>query len=272
VVRYPDVVSFGRALVETGDLDPLYVALQGAREARLLGTDQLSRWLVAYWCFYHAGTASWISEADSAEFWRRMRSAAGEAPRGRERRHFRGPLAYASVASLLDRWPQPEHWIDALSICDSAASVIELVRLQHGFGPWIAFKAADMLERLGIAVLRFGPEVAMYAEPMEGAMMVVRDRFGREPLDLAELRETVEGLRRAVEDLPAPPRGERPCGYQEVETVLCKWKAHCQGHYPLGIDSHELERALRWGTQNGSNRTAEALLRFAPRATTEALW
>ena len=31
-------------------------------------------------------------------------------------------------------------------------------------------------------------------------------------------------------DLPAPPGWDRPVALNEIETVLCKWKAHINGH------------------------------------------
>lgn len=42
-----------------------------------------------------------------------------------------------------------------------------------------------------------------------------------------------------------PGRVKRMVLVQEVETVLCKWKAHRNGHYPPGKDTRELRQALR---------------------------
>ena len=67
-----DIRDFGDALIETQDLDPIYSAITGAR----LPKPQLYRLLLAYWCFYHLGAASWISEWEGKQFWDWMRSAA----------------------------------------------------------------------------------------------------------------------------------------------------------------------------------------------------
>ena len=66
------VYDFGAQLLETKDLDPVYVMLHEAD----LGKPTLYRWLIAYWAFYHCGTAAWASNA------RRDRRSTGE-PAGR---------------------------------------------------------------------------------------------------------------------------------------------------------------------------------------------
>jgi hypothetical protein len=58
---------------------------------------------------------------------------------------------------------------------------------------------------------------------------------------------------------PAPPTGDRMCGPQEVETVLCKWESMMGGHYHIGKDIHEQREALHgWG------ETADRLLAAYP--------
>src|SRR6188768_3254002 len=117
-----DVYTFGRQLIETQDLDPLYVALYQGKVDGLLTEDQLKRWVFAYWCFYHAGFASYASERSGPAYWGVMERAAvnitkppvGERwPRAAERRHFRGQKAIDSV-----RWfalgEHPEWWVTRL--------------------------------------------------------------------------------------------------------------------------------------------------------------
>src|SRR5262245_42889310 len=92
--------EFGRQLILTKDLDPVYVLLHHSK----LGTTfpaMLHRWLMAYWCFYHVGTASWITY-EGMGYWERMEQAASSKnyPRSPERRHFRGQNAIKSVAYL----------------------------------------------------------------------------------------------------------------------------------------------------------------------------
>ena len=44
--------------------------------------------------------------------------------------------------------------------------------------------------------------------------------------------------------LLGPPLYDRPIGLQEVETVLCKWKSHLNGHYPLYNDTDEINHGM----------------------------
>ena len=121
--NYPklDLVTFGRHLFKTGDLDPVYVSLQGAK----LEPNQLDRWLIAYWCFYNCGFASFASENTGRDYWSCMEEAAenrtnsplgGRWPRGSERRHFRGAASIRAVESLSRRYGNnPSGMIDYLS-------------------------------------------------------------------------------------------------------------------------------------------------------------
>lgn len=121
--NYPrlDIESFGRHLITSGDLDPIYTALVRAEKAGDYSIPQLCRWLVAYWCYYSAAVASFLSEKEGEEFWHWMTVAArneeetpvgGRWPRGHERRHFRAAIALNSVSSLQARYAErPENMV-----------------------------------------------------------------------------------------------------------------------------------------------------------------
>lgn len=252
------IYEFGRRLIETRDLDPVYVGLHGAGLPR----DQLRRWLTAYWMFYHVGAASWLSEQEGDLYWTWMAHAAandeavrpapvgGRWPRAAERRHFRGPKCVKAV--------------DWFSRSDPGRHVVELENLatQHGVmtevqswpmhGPWIAFKAADMLERVVGVPLQVEPDIGLvYSEPRKSLDMLAE-----------ETRSTPEAvyaaLRGHFKAFSAPPRYERLCGPLEVETILCRHKAH-RGGYWIGKDIKEVRHALvGWG------ETAQRLLAHMP--------
>jgi hypothetical protein len=270
-----DVVEFGRQLVTTGDLDPVYVALYGAE----LEPSKLRQWLLAYWCFYSCGTASWI--VDQPRFWNGMMKAAEskEYPRGTERRHFRGELAVSSVRALfstachctLGRDTSPtDALFYQLTLPNSAeepltlAEVMKRVGAWRGFGPWIAFKVADMLERLGLAAIDFSDSDAfLFDSPREGAALVV-ERYGPKGFPLVTTPEAwaLAYLGRNLGTLPAPPRAERLLNGQEYETILCKWKAHLSGHYAVGHDIAEIrESLLRFAHFRTSQRLLAAIRR-----------
>lgn len=235
-------VEFGRQLISSGDLDPIYIMLWNAN----LPTEMLHRWLLAYWCFYHSGTASWI--VDQKNYWNAMEKAAGSKayPRCSERRHFRGQNALKSVAFLktvgVDTLFEP--FIDVKS---PAVLVMNYVQTWVGFGPWIAFKVTDMLERLGVADITFkSEEIEVFDSPSEGADMLY-DRYGK-GLNVPYQQRVAWAdsfLRNQIgRTTKAPPRYERVINIQETETVLCKWKSHMNGHYTVGEDIESLCKSL----------------------------
>lgn len=233
--RWESITRFSSQLLDTLDLDPIYVILCRAD----IPEPVLYRWMLAYWCFYHAGVASRITEAK--DFHAEMRRAQEEKwPRGRERRHFRGKASAQVIEWLCKTFPRPEKAVESLADADSFVEVRSRITRWPLFGPWIAFKAADMLERvLGHSVKFTLDDLGLYKEPAEAAKIL-------EPgLPLAE---TVSKLVKKFRHHPAPPREGRCFDIQEAETCLCKWKAFRGGHYWVGQDTHELSHALKgWG-------------------------
>ncbi len=248
-MSYPKqgIFKFGKQLLETGDLDPIYIMLWKAK----LPHSRLCRWLLAYWWFYHAGVASYISQMwGDAFYMRALRFAQTKGtPRGTERRHFRGKACLKSIEYFRDKYPRPEDAVLRLmGKCKTVDDVLVFVKKRWPlFGPWIGFKVADMLERLDLASIKFPYKtLELYSEPTKGAQLLCQ----REGWDYAELG--VGGVCRRLEahfkGFQAPPRYERVIGVQEAETCLCKWHSHIHGHYPLGKDTREIYRALGgWG-------------------------
>lgn len=265
---------FGRELITSGDLDPVYIALHNMRDE--MSPAQRNRWLLAYWCFYHTGVASYMSEFEGLAFWRWMHTAADNQigplqmgiggterwPRGGERRHFRGEQAKKAVSELMDRYgDKPEDMVSMvaqpkLGMLKNGTPlpfymVNERAQEHRGFGDWISFKIGDMIDRLDIYPVGFDEAtVFMYKDPLKSALMLWRQKQGLPenavPKDQsAAVSSVVEYLTEEFKDLQAPPLGDRPVGLQEVETVLCKWKSHLNGHYPLMNDTHEILEGLK---------------------------
>lgn len=275
-----DVLDFGDALIRTGDLDPLYIGLRRASARGLIPEPQLCRWLLAYWCFYHVGVASRLSEHKGNDFWKWMKVAAVNEdqhgpfiyqqgpstrwPRAAERRHFRGDKCVRAVEWLCDQWVDPELPVRSLCNLDTEKEVIKAVSAWPQFGPWIGFKAADMLERVCGLPIKFDRDLGlMYEEPRKALDMMRLNTYGISYQNEVVKREvgilyhkllTYFSPRR----LPAP-LDDRGCGPQEVETVLCKWKSYMGGHYHIGKDISEHREALHgWG------ETADRLLKAYP--------
>lgn len=278
------VEEFGAELLRSKDLDPVYVALTSrAWEGLSDPKDRRDRWLVAYWCLYHCGAASYLSEFKEEEFWERLHVAAANSaaaptgerwPRGHERRHFRGAQALKAVAELRERYPEPEGFVAYVSGMDqpvteqlSCAGVSKRVLEHRLFGPWIAFKVADMVDRvLGWNVSFEEAEVFLFDQPRQAAIELWRQRStaaiqaragvaaatGIDPNSVVlgfkseerVIREVVAHLRKHFAGHLAPPANDRPVGLQEIETILCKWKSHVNGHYPLRNDIDEIRSGL----------------------------
>lgn len=259
------IEPFGRQLITSGDLDPVYIALRGVDWS----TPQRNRWLIAYWCFYHCGLSSFASEQEGREFWDILATAAvndteapvgGRWPRGHERRHARGHQGINMVVGLESQYGlSPEDMVHYICLENATLpmpfkELTDRVQEHVLFGPWISFKIADMVDRvLGIPVSFEHAHVFMFKDPVKAALMLWRQRMGLEenarPKDQAGvILEIVKYLIHEFEDLRAPPLYDRPIGLQEVETVLCKWKSHVNGHYPLFNDIDEIAEGLEgWG-------------------------
>lgn len=234
-----DVFQFGEGLLRTGDLDPVYVAIYRARMPR----TTLERFLLGYWAFYHCGTAAWIAEQPTG-FWERFRTAAGskDYPRCHERRHFRGENARKSTEDLAGRGM--DSLFRPLQGELTAGEVFQVVRSWYGFGPWIAFKVADMLERLNLARVSFDVStIQLFDSPAEGADLLWQDLGrGEKPANLVPW--AVGEILDRLGDWDAPPRDERKINIQEAETILCKWKSYRKGHYTIGEDVAGLRKSL----------------------------
>lgn len=283
-----DVTEFGSKLVLTGDLDPIYTMLNASD----LPTPTLQRWVLAYWMFYHAGVSSLIANAKPNDFWHMVWKAQDEKwPRGTERRHFKAENSRKAIEYLQSSFNTAE---DAVRWVSSAGTLkltrdpwrdppfnynIEQARFREiirkaqtwvGFGPWIAFKMADMIDAvLHVPVSFEGAEDTFFDDPVAGAFCVIVQQTdlwnGADLVAAAKANaksmsgtERVEIVRLAVNLLKAGPLGqlrsptnpERFLAVQEYETIFCKYKSHLNGHYPPGKDTKEILHGLRdnrWG-------------------------
>lgn len=276
--------AFGRALVASGDLDPVYLALKGAG----LPPDHRARWCFAYWLFYHAGVASRLSEIEGRDFWTLAETNLGW-PRGTERRHFRGENAVKALRKLAKLYPSgPAQAVDyvvdgnlvdhggrALSFSWLRARVLQWPQ----FGPWIAFKVADMIDAVLDVPVDFSHSAPFwFEEPAVGAVIINRhwegDSTGEAPKEQvatakAQYEPTTKKiaikaaalyLRDQLGGLKAPHAPERSLRMQEFETICCKYKSHLNGHYEVGKDTKELLHVLEdhWGPTARKVRAALA--------------
>jgi hypothetical protein len=201
-------------------------------------------------------------------------------PRSTERIHFRGQAAIEAVQDLRETYPAPEDFVDVLAYGSkrdplSYPEVAKRVQKHQLFGPWVSFKAADLLERVLRARINFDEsEVFMFKEPMAGAQLVWQElnpslatRYSEKEI----AHEVVERMRVGLKKLKAPPHYDRPIGLQEIETCLCKYKSYTKGHYWVGKDIKEIRHGLRpWLSYS---TTAIAFVEWLPKEVKGAtLW
>jgi hypothetical protein len=146
---------------------------------------------------------------------------------------------------------------DIVSKAPNYQAVSKQVQTHPMFGPWIGFKVADMIDRvLGIHIDFTEAAVFMFKDPVKAAIMYSNQRCGYEPkpeihpeLSHCTLNRyiipTVTGeLITYFHGVMAPPLYDRMVNIQEVETILCKWKSHINGHYPVGLDNREIREGV----------------------------
>lgn len=250
--------TFGQQLINTGDLDPVYIALAKSG----VGPAELARIIVAYSCNYHLSSAAYIAQYNGQKFWDKLAEAAVNEglkwPRGSERRHWRGKASVEGTQWISARYSTPEtlvaywatgsvQWYTGLKRKQQSTFVEVFKRVQElpYYGPWIAFKVADLLERvMGYPVDFSSFELGVYEEPRKGAALLLTGCADTKITD-AELNLTVTALLKELGPLKAPPARDRRINIQEAETVLCKYKSHVGGHYPPGKDTLEVLHGLK---------------------------
>lgn len=204
--------------------------------------------------------ACYLSQFEGGDFWDKMLLAAanttpnpadgGRWPRGAERRHFRGEAALRAVKELAARYTCPESMLAVLvSGRMSVTAVIERVKEHRLFGPWIAFKVADMLDALVEPVLQDDLAPFLYKTPADS----IRHHAPTLPLpprprtDLELLHDAMLWLCEQLADLYVPHKPTIHVDYFVIETVWCKHLSHIHGFYPLGKDSREVRESVdRW--------------------------
>ena len=235
--------KFGADLINTFDLDPIY-----PMAAMSIGDERvMKRFLLAYWCYYDAGVSAYVAEQPSKDFYRIMLHGLGTWPRGMERRHFRGEQAARALDGLL-AYGGPEKVVDAMTQHRTFQGISRAVQAFTGFGPWISWKIADMAERVLQYPIKFNDaNLGIYKDPRQGAAFILT---GDKTYKIADeqLDDVVKFMLVDFQHFKAPPYNDRPVNVQEIETILCKYKAHCYGHYPMGNDSYHVEKSLNgWG-------------------------
>lgn len=248
---------FGDELIQSEDLDPVYVTLVTSG----LESKALKRTMLAYWCFYSLGTAARVAE--HANFYEGLwRAHAEKWPHGFERRHFYNAQAEAAIKGL-EAFGPAEKIVDYMTQHDTFTEVDKAVQSFRGFGPWMAWKVGDMAERVLDIPVKFNDTyLGVYKDPKKGAALMWHGDKNA-PINRDELAECCDYMEEDFKHQDAPPHYDRVVNIQEVETVLCKYKAYYYGHYHVGKDVKEMREGLHKAYDLGCD-LAQFLLACSP--------
>lgn len=233
-------VQFGRQLLLTQDLDPVYTMVYRSN----IPQEAKARFCLAYWCFYNVGIAGEVAAAPSIEnYFERLRVGLKNDKRGTERRFFWGKQAENCIDWLQERG-DPAETVSWIFSTRDLPLINKRINQIPAFGPWIAWKIADMGERvLGYAVDFSDAVDYLFKDPVQGAAQIFWGDW-RQPISDEELRETIAALDRAFQGMLAPPLHDRPINLQEIETVFCKYKAFRKKVYWVGKDIRDVTNKL----------------------------
>lgn len=212
--------KFAKATIETNDLDPTYVFLWNAKKE--LGEQWAARFAVHYLCFYDMGGAIQVAnDTNGASFWPVVLDNYDKWPRGTERRHSRGDLG-RFYATNLSKHGTPDHILSRM-YAPTYTGLVKLFRTEFvncGFGTYFQWKVLDFQERIWERPISVSlDEAAKYCpeDPVKCARKLWPDK---------SFKDALADVTDEISQYLAPPSGNRPCSYQEAETILCMLKGY----------------------------------------------
>ena len=212
--------DFARLTIETNDLDPTYVFLHAARKDK--GDDWATKFAMHYLCFYDLGEAVTVADACSQdEFWAFVAKHYDKFKRGTERRHSRGDVGQTYIFNLAQCGTPEQIWNQMY--VPTYTGMVERFKKHFqgcGFGPYFLWKVLDFQERIWERPVKLTLDDAVKWCPDD-------------PRKCAKIlwpgiafKDVMEFVATYISTFPAPPNGNRPCSYQEAETVLCMLKGY----------------------------------------------
>lgn len=230
------IVEFGLGLLETLDLDPVYVALNRSRLSRV----ELTRFILGWMMYYHTGLACWMMTHKSKGLLSAFEYVAkhnDEFPRGSQRKHHRNAAALACVAGMQTQFSTATEFArwSLHDGCDGR-DVMKRVMTLVGWGPCMSWRVPDLYEALSLYDTPFkSTDTDMFfSNPKRGALLCAKE-YGLKGSD--PVRAAHDYLMEEIGDKFAPPAFKRRLNIQETETVFCKWKSHMVGRYAIGRDT-----------------------------------
>jgi len=227
--RKMDIFSFVQAKLKIDDVEPMYTAITRCK----LPLITRQRLCFAEGLADHLGLAARMAEAGN--FWLGVKDFILQGQRGGARRHFRGAKALEALAVMERRFPHVSEFF--MQMPSDFFKAREYIMSTPQFGPFSAFKLADMAERTCKTTVDFS-DVGLrdFSKfPQRGAALAAE-----------YLGTTVDVLYTKMLhykwDTLAPPAFDRPLNAQELETMFCNY-GHSKWH-PPGYEGQELRKLL----------------------------
>lgn len=227
--RRTDIFSFVQEKLRIDDVEPMYTCI--IRAALPLRTRQ--RLCFAEGLADHLGLAARMAEAK--DFWKGAREYVAQGLRGGARRHFRNPVATVALKTMEKRYPDLNDFFRAMP--EDFFEARRYIQDLPQFGPFSAFKIADMAERTcGVKVDFSQVGLRDFSKfPQRGAALAA-EYLHVEPGELYRRMLEYRWVKKA------PPHFDRPLNAQEIETMCCNY-GHSKWH-PPGYEASELRKLL----------------------------
>jgi hypothetical protein len=237
--------------IYTGDSDPVYWAVDRARQQ--WGEGWATRFCVAMLTYYHTGIACRAADQEGEDFWNYLKLNYPTAPRGSERRHFRGAAGSKALATMEKFSPNPDDFFKHFT--PSYAGVKRVCENSlHSFGPYFQLKICDYMDRcLDIKIQSYaGLERNLPTEPAKAVALMFPNSDPVKSFTFLVNEMRAKGIL-------AAPAFDRLVSPAEVETSLCGWKTtKFKGNW-FGADILDKREALK-----GYGDKAEALIEMMP--------
>ncbi len=248
---FEDVLLFGRHLVATDDIDPIYPLLKEVIRSQRLSVPQ-AHWLIyLYLCTYNTATAwkfflGYPTPSAARRHWAELvaweQQHRPQLPLNIERRGLRGGKILAALKGYLDRdIGDPVAWlvsglIDNMPVANYVVLWERLQQLPY-VGRWAAFKWLDLLKHV-LDVEVEAPDMRMQycsgpRQALEELYPNAAEPARQDDVYIERLNHLGAQLRERLAE-----RG-LVLTWDRLETVLCNWHSLAHGRYYVGSDIDE---------------------------------
>jgi hypothetical protein len=245
VVPPGEFLTFGRELMRSRDIDPLYPVLSELMNILRLENQSARLWLTfLYVAYYHLPSALAIFAEQS--YPQSLSSRAIMYPTGVERRNLRGGLALSHVEHYVIRMRRAggqEQWLARILRHKNAEQNYEAFwqcsQDIWGNGRWAAYKWSEILKKVhGYPLSAPDLRLQYCSGPRDGLAYLLNMQ---EVSDISYLNEAAQQLKDWMEN---EGNWQDDLDWEALETILCNFNSLRKGKYYVGHDIDELQQRI----------------------------